>query len=151
MGLSGSFDYRRQTMFLDRQQISPSLAAQEHQFDDRDGAFKANVPVASRRWLTTLNLQADLPVTPLGIFADFGATKEKNQIVADRNPQRLYYDAGVSLPLINRVLSFYFPVVGSQYGNGFPASRKDFTDQIRFVLRLDQLNPFRLLDEQLAQ
>ncbi|WP_375435631.1 M1 family metallopeptidase [uncultured Hymenobacter sp.] len=150
MGLSGSFDYRRQTMFLDRQQISPSLARQEHQFDDRDGAFKANVPVASRRWLTTLNLQADLPVTPLGVFADFGATKEKIQVVAGRSPQRLYYDAGVSLPLINRVLSFYFPVAGSQYSNGFPSSRKDFTNHIRFVLRLDQLNPFRLLDEQLA-
>ena len=151
MGLSGSPDYRRQTVFLDRQQISPSLAAQEHQFDDRDGAFKAYIPAVSSRWLTTLNLQADLPITPLGVFADFGASANKTQVVAARNPQRLFYDAGLSLPLFNKILSFYFPVVGSQYSNGLPSGRKDFTDQIRLVLRLDQLNPFRLLDEQLAQ
>jgi hypothetical protein len=151
MGLSGSPDYRRQTVFLDRQQISPSLARQYHQFDDRDGAFKAYMPVASRGWLTTLNLQADLPVTPLGVFADFGATESKTQIVAGRNAQRLFYDAGLSLPLFKKVLSFYLPIAGSQYDNGLPSGRKDFTDRIRFVLRLDQLNPFRLLDEQLAQ
>jgi hypothetical protein len=150
LGLSGSPDYRRQTMFLDRQQISPSLASQYHQFDERDGAFKAYIPVLSSRWLTTLNLQADLPVTPLGVFADFGASKEKAQVVVDRDAQRVFYDAGLSLPLFNKVLSFYFPVAGSQYSNGLPASRKDFTNQIRFVLRLNQLNPFRLLDEQLA-
>ena len=46
---------------------------------------------------------------------------------------------------------FYLPVAGSQYENGLPSSRKDFTDRIRFVLHLDQLSPFRLLDEQLAQ
>lgn len=150
LGLSGSPDYRRQTMFLDRQQVSPSLASQYHQFDERDGAFKAYIPVLSSRWLTTLNLQADLPVTPLGVFADFGASKEKAQVVNDRDAQRVFYDAGLSLPLFNKVLSFYFPIAGSQYSNGLPASRKDFTNQIRFVLRLDQLNPFRLLDEQLA-
>lgn len=151
IGLSGSPDYRRQTVFLDRQQISPSLAAQEHQFDGRDGAFKAYLPVAGRRWLTTLNLQADLPVTPVGVFADFGLTKEQNVLAPGRAPQRAYYDAGLALPLLRRVLTFYVPVAGSQYRNGLPDSRQAFTDQIRFVLRLDQLNPFRLLDEQLAQ
>ncbi|SHK58132.1 M1 family metallopeptidase [Hymenobacter psychrotolerans] len=151
IGLSGSPDYRRQTMFLDRQQISPSLAAQQHQFDNRDGAFKAFLPVASRRWLTTVNLQADLPVTPLGVFIDFGMTKEENILAAGRDPQRAYYDAGLSLPLFSKLLSFYLPIAGSQYANGLPSGRKDFTDQIRFVLRLDQLSPFRLLDEQLGQ
>jgi hypothetical protein len=151
IGLSGSPDYRRQTMFLDRQRISSSLAAQEHQFDGRDGAFKAYLPVSRRRWLTTLNLQADLPVTPFGVFADLGLTEERDVVAVGRGSQRAFYDAGVSLPLFNRVLSFYFPVAGSQYADGVPANRQDFTNQIRFVLRLDQLNPFRLLDEQLAQ
>ena len=150
IGLSGSPDYRRQTMFLDRQQISPSLAAQRHQFDGRDGAFKAYLPVSSRRWLTTLNLQADLPVTPFGVFADFGLTKEQSALAVGRDPQRAYYNAGIALPLFKKVLTFYVPMVGSQYG-GLPGSRKELTNQIRFVLRLDQLNPFRLLDEQLAQ
>jgi hypothetical protein len=55
------------------------------------------------------------------------------------------------LPLFNKLLSFYLPLAGSQYENGLPGSRRALTDQLRFVLRLDQLSPFRLLDEQLAQ
>ncbi len=146
LGLSGSPDYRRQTMFLDRQQIAPSLAAQNRQFDERDGAFKAFVPIVSSRWLSTINAEAELPVTPLHVFADVGLVDFSRSTVA-----RSYYDVGLSLPLFRRTLSFYFPVAGSQYADGLPASGRDFTRQIRFVLRLNQLNPFRLLDEQLAQ
>jgi hypothetical protein len=150
LGLSGSPDYRRQTAFLDRQQISNSVTAQLHQTDNRDGAFKAFVPIVSSEWLSTLNFYADLPITKLGVFADFGATAERRP-VAGRPAQRLYYDAGLALPLIRNVLEVYLPVAGSQYKNGLPSSRKDFTDRIRFVLNLNQANPFRLADEKLAQ
>ncbi|QNP50821.1 hypothetical protein H9L05_11560 [Hymenobacter qilianensis] len=157
IGLSGSPDYRRQTAFLDRQQISNAFTAQTHQTDDRDGAFKAfvgnevQISVASQRWLSTLNLQADLPVTGLGIFADFGAMKENFTVYESRGGQNFFYDAGLVVPVIKDIFQFYLPVAGSQYENGLPSSRKDFTDRIRFVLRLDQLNPFRQLDEQLAK
>jgi hypothetical protein len=157
MGLSGSPDYRRQTAFLDRQQISDVFTAQLHQTDDRDGAFKSYVPTTSglqansQRWLSTLNLEADLPVTSLAVFADFGATKEFQTLYESRGAQRLYYDAGLVLPLFKNVFRLYLPVAGSQYEDGLPSSRKDFTDRIRFVLHLEQLNPLRLLDEQLAQ
>ncbi|GAB2769087.1 hypothetical protein HNQ93_000265 [Hymenobacter luteus] len=152
VGLSGSPDYRRQTAFLDRQQISDTFTAQIHQTDDRDGAFKAYLPVGSQRWLSTLGLEADLPVTSLALFADFGAVSRSRQIrPGDQGAQTLYYDAGLVLPLAKNILRVYLPVVGSQYTNGLPGSRKDFTDRIRFVLHIEQLNPFRLLDEQLAQ
>ena len=153
LGLSGSPDYRRQTAFLDRQQISHGVTAQLHQTDDRDGAFKGFLPVADTKWLSTLNLQADLPVTRLAIFADFGATHDafRTSESTSRATQRLYYDAGLVVPVLRDVLSFYLPVAGSQYANGLPASRQDFTDRIRFVLNLNTLNPFRQLDEQLAR
>jgi hypothetical protein len=151
IGLSGSPDYRRQTAFLDRQQISDAFTAQVHQTDDRDGAFKGFVPVFSQRWLSTLNLQADLPVTGLGVFTDFGVTKEDKVLYSSRGEQNFFYDAGLVVPIIKNVFQFYLPVAGSQYENGLPSSRKDFTDRIRFVLRLEQVNPFRLLDAQLAQ
>ena len=156
MGLSGSPDYRRQTVFLDRQQISPTLAAQQHQTDDRDGAFKAFMPVFTNNWLSTLNLQVDVPVVPLAVFADFGATRESFGVGG--KSRNTYYDAGFAVPLLEfavpllkDVLQIYLPVAGTQYENTLPSSRKDFTDRIRFVLRLDRLSPFRLLDEQLAQ
>ncbi|MBC8083057.1 MAG: hypothetical protein H7Z21_07580, partial [Hymenobacter sp.] len=150
LGLSGSPDYRRQTAFLDRQQISRAYTAQVHQTDDRDGAFKAYLPAASTRWLSTLNLRADLPITGLAVFADFGATAER-QRVNGAPGQRLYYDAGLVVPVIRDLLELYFPVAGSQYADGLPNNRRDFTDRIRFVLNLNQANPFRLLDRKLAQ
>ncbi|MCC3152234.1 M1 family metallopeptidase [Hymenobacter sp. BT770] len=150
LGLSGSPDYRRQTAFLDRQQISHTVTAQLHQTDNRDGAFKAYVPATSGKWLSTLNLKADLPVTRLAVFGDFGATAER-QVVEGRPAQRLFYDAGVVVPVIRNVFELYLPVAGSQYQNGLPNSRQDFTDRIRFVLNLSEANPFRLLDQKLAQ
>ncbi|TGE22909.1 M1 family metallopeptidase [Hymenobacter metallicola] len=151
MGLSGSPDYRRQTAFLDRQMISHTFTAQVHQTDDRDGAFKAFLPVYSQKWISTLNLQAELPVTRLGVFADFGATDERFQIEGRTNTQRLFYDAGLVVPVIPDIFQLYLPVAGSQYQDGLPSSRKDFTDRIRFVLRLEQLNPFRQISQLLAQ
>ncbi|MFD2786588.1 M1 family metallopeptidase [Hymenobacter rubripertinctus] len=156
MGLSGSFDYRRQTMFLDRQQISSTYAAQLHQTDDRDGGFKAYLPVATRKWLTTVGFEADLPITPLVVFADFGLANRAGQSGSDRTAG--YYDGGLVLPVSrilvpipNNVLRLYLPLAGSQYGNGLPGSRKEFTDQIRFVFHLEELSPFRLVNQQLSQ
>ena len=151
IGLSGSPDYRRQTAFLDRQQISPALAAQRHQTDDRDGAFKSFLPVYSTNWLSTLNVQADVPGLNLAVFADLGATSAAYQLPGRTTTQRLFYDAGLALPLFNNVLQFYIPVAGSQFKNGLPESHQDFTDGIRFVLNLNTLNPFKLLDEGLGK
>ena len=113
LGLSGSPDYRRQTPFVDRQQISPALAAQTHQTDGRDGAFKAFLPVASTSWLSTFNVQADLPITKLAVFADFGATGETQFIPGRPQGQRLFYDAGLTVPFFGEVVQVYVPVVGS--------------------------------------
>ena len=148
MGLSGSFDYRRQTAFLDRQQISDALTAQVHQSDDRDGAFKAYLPVAADRWLTTLNLEADLPVSSLVLFADFGAVNRR-QLLPDGRNQRLFYDAGLALPMFNNVFRLYLPVAGSQYADGLPDSFRDFSHRLRFVLDLQKINPFGLINQAL--
>ncbi|WP_210515863.1 M1 family metallopeptidase [Hymenobacter terricola] len=150
LGLSGSPDYRRQTAFLDRQQVSHSVTAQLHQTDNHDGAFKAYVPATSDKWLSTVNFQADLPITKFAVFADFGASADR-QLVANRPAQRLFYDAGVMVPVIRDFFELYFPIAGSQYQTGAPGSFSDFTDNIRFVLNLNQANPFRLLDKKLAE
>ncbi len=151
LGLSGSPDYRRQTFFLDRQQVSPALAAQYHQTDNRDGAFRAYLPVSSTHWLSTLNVQADVPGLPLAVFADLGATSERFRVGDRPGSQRLYYDAGLTLPLFRNFLEFYFPIAGSQYADGFPSSGREFGDNIRFVLNFNTLNPLRALDEVLGK
>ena len=147
LGLSGSPDYRRQTPFFDRQQISPTLAAQVHQTDGRDGAFKAFLPVASTSWLSTVNVQADLPLTKLAVFADLGATGETQVLAARPQGQRLFYDAGLTVPFFGEIVQLYIPVAGSQFRSGTPESRQDFTDGLRFQIHFEKLNPFKLLDE----
>jgi hypothetical protein len=154
IGLSGSPDYRRQTAFLDRQRISNTFTAFNHQTDNRDGGFKAFVPVASNKWLAALNLQVDVPKLPLAIFADLGATDAVYNAYgyagSDVLTHHVFYDAGLTVPLLRNFLEFYIPVVGTQFG-GLPNSRQAFTDNIRFVFNLTQLNPFRQLDTQLAR
>ena len=151
LGLSGSPDYRRQTFFFDRPQISHALTAQVHQTDNRDGAFKAFVPVASSTWLSTLNVQAELPVTKLALFADFGATGEFQFLPGRPNGQRLFYDAGLSVPLLGEVAQLFIPLAGSQFQNGTPENRQAFTDALRFTIHFEKLNPFRMLDEALSR
>ena len=149
LGLSGSPDYRRQTFFFDRQQISHALTAQVHQTDGRDGAFKAYLPVTSSTWLSTLNFTADLPITNLAVFADFGATGESQLLPGRSSGQRLFYDAGLQIPLLGSVATLYVPVLGTQFQNGAPESRQAFTDALRFTIHFEKLNPFRLLDDAL--
>jgi len=151
MGLSGSPDYRRQTAFLDRQMTSHAVTAQLHQTDDRDGAFRAFLPVYSGSWLTAINAKVDVPKLPLTVFADFGLVSGSRLYSGLTPGDRSFYDAGFTVPLFGELLEFYLPVAGSQYADGLPSSRQDFTDRIRFVLRLNALSPFRLLDDQLSK
>ncbi|MDX5348493.1 MAG: M1 family metallopeptidase, partial [Hymenobacteraceae bacterium] len=146
-GMSGSLDYFKETVFIDRAQFSDWLTAFEHQTDNREGAFKSQTNVYTDNWLTTLNLEADLPVTPFSVFADFGK-------VADSD--KLYYDAGLSLHVINNFLHIYFPMVGTNYtqtGTENKASFEDFKDfrnNIRFYLNLNMLSPFKQIDKALG-
>ena len=147
LGLSGSPDYRRQTAFyFDRQQISHALTAQIHQTDNRDGAFKAFMPVASTSWLSTLNLRADLPVTRLAVFADLGATARPFQSESTGPHQRaapLSTMPGLVLPLLpGRWASFTLPGAGLTIRRAArPNRRQAFTDAIRFTIHLGEAEP----------
>ncbi|PSR56754.1 hypothetical protein AHMF7605_26290 [Adhaeribacter arboris] len=152
LGLSGSQDYKKETVFLDRSQRSHALAAFEHQTDDQEGAFKNYLPVYANRWLTTLNLAADLPVTPFRLYADVGLASFTNSSVPGvvSSETNFYYGSGFSLRG-SKILQFYFPVIGSNYTHNFPASFKDFTRNIRFSLNLAGYNPFQFITNTLKQ
>jgi len=145
MGLSGSPDYLKETIFLDRAMNNSFLKGYEHQTDGRDGGFKTYVPGAfAMEWMTTLNTEIDLPKLPLRVFADIGL-HEYQGAATD-----LLYDAGLTLPF-TPFLDIYFPVAGSNYELGgtknshLPESFTEFRDNIRVNLRLNALNPFELL------
>lgn len=137
LGLSGSPDYKKETIFLDRSQRSHNLAAFRRQTDGRDGGFRNYVPVYSTRWLTALNLDADLPVGPLGAYLDLGLAP------------KLYYGTGFSVSLGKEFIQIYLPLAGSNYAQDFPRDFTQFKDNIRFMVRFQVFNPFRLVTDML--
>ncbi|MGV3538772.1 MAG: M1 family metallopeptidase [Rufibacter sp.] len=140
LGLAGSPDYLKQTTFFNRGEMFTSLAgpAAIRQTDRQDGGFRNGVPVLSQEWMATLNLTADLPVTPFSVYLDLGRIQEVD---------KLYYGTGLQLSFFREAFQLYFPVAGSNFGDTFPGSFKDFTRSIRYSLNLQRLNPFKLLDE----
>jgi hypothetical protein len=138
LGMSSSLDYKKETIFLDRAQRQEDLAAFIRQTDGRDGGFRNFIPVFSSRWLTTLNLDADVPVVPLTAYLDLGTAYQARE---------LFYGTGLSVPLAKDFLQIYFPVAGSNYVQNIPHSFKEFKDNIRFRLQLNTLNPFRQVAE----
>jgi len=138
MGMSTSLDYKKETVFLDRSQRSSSNTAFRRQSDGQDGGFRNYIPVFSDRWLTTLNLESDLPLIPVAAFLDLGTAY---------GTKRLYYGTGLSVSLVKDLISVYFPVAGSNYARNTPQDFNDFQDNIRFLLQFNTLNPFRQVAE----
>ncbi|GGK59523.1 hypothetical protein GCM10011405_04580 [Rufibacter glacialis] len=140
LGLAGSPDYLKQTPFFNRTDMFTQTGgpATIRQTDRQDGGFRNGVPVVSREWMATLNLTADLPVTPFAVYADLGRVQESSQLL---------YSAGLQLSFFRKAFQIYFPVAGSHYQKEVPGSFQDFRNSIRYSLNLNALNPFRLLDE----
>ncbi len=141
LGLSGSPDYLRETVFLDRSQISRMLQAGPRQTDDRDGGFHAWVPVLSNNWLTTANLEVQIPKISGTVYGDIGATPSST----GSGGTQTYYGAGFVVPLLGDALRMYVPLVGSNYADNTPKSFSDLSSNLRFSLHLEKLVPERQL------
>ncbi|MBK0401685.1 hypothetical protein I5M27_01730 [Adhaeribacter sp. BT258] len=140
MGLSGSPDYLKETIFLDRAQKSDGIRALADQTDMRDGAFKNFIPVFSDDWMSTLNLETDIPYFPLSAYLDLGKAGGYDD---------LFYGTGLALNIGEGFFSLYLPIAGSNFVNDTPEDFKDFKQNIRFSLRFNMLNPFKALNEAL--
>ncbi len=146
LGMSGSPDYLRETIFLDRSQISRALQAGPRQTDDRDGGFHAWVPVFSNRWLTSATLEAQVPKLPLTVYGDYG--------LAPTGPgaaTKSYYGSGVVLTASGGLLRIYLPIAGSNFAGDTPASWSEFSSSIRFALHLENFLPERQIRQQLER
>ncbi|HSI90030.1 MAG TPA: M1 family aminopeptidase, partial [Adhaeribacter sp.] len=140
MGMSGNPDYLRESIFLDRAQKSESYRALIDQTDGGDGGFKNYIPAFTDKWLATLNLVADLPALPLSAYLDLGKAGGRVE---------LFYGTGLMFSTGKGFFSLYFPLAGTNFTNNTPADFKDFSRNIRFSLRLNMLNPFKLLNEKI--
>ncbi len=102
----------------------------------------------SDKWLSSVNLKADLPVPlPIRIFADAGTYYNAKK--AFHGSQSLVYDGGVSMYLVKNVMEVYLTLVQSSDIKQYYELRNEsnsinFADRIRFVINFNALNPFEL-------
>jgi hypothetical protein len=142
LGLSGSLDYLADHVLLDRARISNSLTAFTKQRVPDHGGFRAETGIFTDKSLSSLQAEVDIPILPLSIYGDAGLVFEKESF-----SENFYSGTGLSVNLFKNILQFHFPLAGSNYTSTAPQDFAEFRRNIRFTLRLNSLNPFRLLDE----
>lgn len=104
------------------------------QFIMSEGGFKSklNTPFANQ-WISTLNASYSV-WNWIELYGDLGVIKNKHQ------KEKLVYDSGIRLNLVNDYFELYLPVYSN---NGWEVSQTKYPDKIRFIITL---NPKNLLN-----
>ena len=117
------------------------------QMTPAEGGFSIYTPLGrSWSWLTAVNLKSSLPFTNLvRLYADFGLYPD----VLHNNSPKMLYEGGACLSIIPNHVEVYFPLFWSKdIQDVAELNNKPFYEQkIRFTLRLDLMNPFKMLRE----
>lgn len=149
-GWRGYQDYMYDHVFLGRTETSGTLS---RQFAEEDGGFKAGTGWGqSREWIAAMNLKLEvpilshLPLVPVKLFADIGATGDDGlpkSFVKDG----YLYDAGFFVDVAGGVLEVYFPLAYSDaIKEGYKVNGMNtLGERVRFTLNLHTLNPFEKL------
>jgi hypothetical protein len=125
-GADGNEDYTYARYFVGRNELD---GFSSRQMVMKDGAFKVKTSLLSNKigksdsWLAALNLLSTIPENmnplhilpvkiPLKVFVDLGT----NGALWDRNQsgEKLLYDAGIQLSLMNNIIQIYFPMLYSK-------------------------------------
>ncbi len=139
----GSDDYLYDYTYFDRSgynsgQVTPS-----------DGSFYLPSSLG-RSWgfISALNIRAGIPFTKfIKIYGNFGYTLSKDYSVF--YDKQLLAEGGVLLTFFNRTFEVYFPLLWtSQFQDVMDINANyKYSDNIRFTLRMDLMNPFKLKKE----
>ncbi len=143
LGISGSMDFLAERIMLDRAMISSLYTGFEKQRIADHGGFRAQTYAFSSQWLVAANADIDIPAVPFSVYFDAG-------YIPDGNGQ-LLTGTGLNIPVLGRYLVFHLPIAGSNYQNQLPANWVDFRRNVRFTLRLHELNPYRLLEDNILR
>jgi hypothetical protein len=140
-GQDGKRDYLFDNYYLGRSE-SDGIASQ--QFVETDGAFKTpTVQGQTWDWLGAINLKAALPIKiPINVFADLGFFE--NPSVPSKSS--FVFDAGIQISIFRNTCDIYIPLLCSEnIKNAYGYSDLKFAEKIRFTFNLYQINPFKLL------
>jgi hypothetical protein len=144
---TGTDDFLYDNTYLGRSETEGILS---RRMNVADGGFKMlqnsiNPPTGRNNvWLAAINLESSLPVTPISIFADFGAFPTTD-VFTGASTTTTAYDAGVSLNVLKGAVAIYVPLIASENLKNNPLGN-EFYRNISFSVRIDRnTNVFRLL------
>lgn len=146
-GQNENHDYLYDNVLLGRSANQANMLSQ--QTTNTHGAFKIPTSYSSNEWILSTNIKIESPVGPIGIFADAGLypfTQINNGTVTKKIG--LLYDAGIYIHLPKDIFEIYIPLA---YANDIKTELNyndiNFWQRIRFMININQLNPFKMLRE----
>ncbi|NNF02412.1 MAG: hypothetical protein HKN22_06980, partial [Bacteroidia bacterium] len=137
-----NYDYQFEHLYLGRTERDGILF---QQFYVRDGGFKIQSPVGqSNDWLAAMNVMVDLPgPLPIKLYCDFGTYSNAAKISSLDN--KVLISGGLMLNIAKDVVEVYFPLFeSSDIENYLETNQVEFLEQVRFVLNLKALSPFKI-------
>ncbi|RLD54148.1 MAG: hypothetical protein DRJ01_18435, partial [Bacteroidetes bacterium] len=148
-GSTGAEDYTYNETFVGRYENIPNKNFFSYQFIPNDGAFSTYTPHGStNEWLVSLNLVSPLPIpdqVPLKLYANAAAFGKSVAVPGYTDLDPFAWEAGVKLTLGKDVFQIFLPLAMS---NDLTNITNDLTntywERIRFTLKLNSLNPFKL-------
>lgn len=150
-GQTGLNDYLFDHTLLGRYQGYSNMTSQQN--TETHGDFKVNTANrigSNDKWVAAINFKVEAPFRfPIGVFADAGiypfTTVTQNGISESVD---FLYDAGVYLPIFKDRFEIYIPLIFSEkIKSQLDYQGVNFLQRIRFTLRFDELNPFKIIRE----
>jgi hypothetical protein len=150
-GQTGLNDYLFDHTLLGRYQGYPNMVAQQN--TETHGNFKTNSGASigsTDKWVAAMNFKIEAPFRfPIGVFADAGVyplTTVTQQGVSESVD--FLYDAGIYIPISKDRFEIYIPLMYSdRIQSQLDYQGITFLQRIRFTLRFDDLNPFKIIRE----
>ncbi len=146
-GQNGDHDYLYDNVLLGRSENQPNMLSQ--QTTNTHGAFKVPTSYSSNKWILSTNIKIESPIGPIGIFAD-GGLYPFTQITNGTATEKigLLYDAGIYIYLPKDIFEIYIPLLYSkEITSELEYNNINFLQRIRFMININQLNPFKMLRE----
>ncbi|MCB9189435.1 MAG: M1 family metallopeptidase [Flavobacteriales bacterium] len=150
-GQTGLNDYLFDHTLIGRYQNYPNMMSQQN--TETQGNFKTNTKSrigSTDKWVAAMNFKIEAPFRfPVGVFADAGiyplTTVTQNGISESVD---FLYDAGIYLPIVRDKFEVYIPLIYSdRIQSQLDYQGVNFLQRIRFTLRFDELNPFKIIRE----
>lgn len=127
--------------------LEPAGSFWGNQVWEAEGGLKFPTPIGQTwDWLVAVNLKAGLPLLPLKLYLDAGTYQGASS--AFLGSRTFPWVLGIQVVPFRNVLEVNFPiVVSSDMGQVAGHTMDKYLQRVTFTLNLQQLNPFRLVNQ----